>query len=109
MESGQDVLALPAGRSGSSIRAFSHDGVLAVSFDETRKTGVRLFRMESGDELATYDSEGVNFEGPAPRPMDRAHVEMDAEGQIVVDIARLYKWPKGETNQFNDPGAFIPL
>jgi cytochrome b6-f complex iron-sulfur subunit len=56
-----------------------------------------------------YDSEGVNFEGPAPRPMDRAHVELDAEGQIVVDIAKLYKWPKGEKNEFNDPGAYIPL
>ena len=56
-----------------------------------------------------YDSEGINFEGPAPRPMDRAHVEVDAEGQIVVDIARLYKWPKGETNQFEDKGAYIPL
>jgi len=56
-----------------------------------------------------YDSEAINFEGPAPRPMDRAHVELDAEGQIVVDIARLYKWPKGEKNEFNDPGAFIPL
>lgn len=56
-----------------------------------------------------YDSEGINFEGPAPRPMDRAHVELDAEGQIVVDIAKLYKWPKGEKNEFNDPGAYIPL
>lgn len=56
-----------------------------------------------------YDSEGINFEGPAPRPMDRAHVELDAEGQVVVDISRLYKWPKGEKNEFNDPGAYIPL
>lgn len=56
-----------------------------------------------------YDSEGINFEGPAPRPMDRAHVELDAEGQIVVDISRLYKWPKGEKNEFNEPGAYIPL
>ena len=56
-----------------------------------------------------YDSEGVNFEGPAPRPMDRAHVELDPEGQIVVDINRLYKWPKGEKNEFNEPGAYIPL
>lgn len=54
-----------------------------------------------------YDSEGVNFEGPAPRPMDRAHVELDAEGQIVVDVSRLYRWPKGERSQFNDPGAII--
>jgi cytochrome b6-f complex iron-sulfur subunit len=56
-----------------------------------------------------YDSEAINFEGPAPRPMDRAHVELDPEGQIVVDIAKLYKWPKGEHNEFNDPGAYIPL
>jgi cytochrome b6-f complex iron-sulfur subunit len=56
-----------------------------------------------------YDSEAINFEGPAPRPMDRAHVELDAEGQIVVDIAKLYKWPKGEKNEFNDSGAYIPL
>jgi len=56
-----------------------------------------------------YDSEGVNFEGPAPRPMDRAHVELDAEGQIQVDIAKLYDWPKGEKGKFDEPGAFIPL
>jgi cytochrome b6-f complex iron-sulfur subunit len=54
-----------------------------------------------------YDPEGVNFEGPAPRPMDRAHVELDPEGQIVVDLSRLYKWPKGERSQFGDPGAII--
>lgn len=36
-----------------------------------------------------YDREGRNFEGPAPRPMDRASIEIDAEGQIVVDTSRL--------------------
>jgi cytochrome b6-f complex iron-sulfur subunit len=56
-----------------------------------------------------YDSEAINFEGPAPRPMDRAKVELDAEGQIVVDVSKLYKWPKGERNEFNDAGAYIPL
>ena len=55
-----------------------------------------------------YDSEGVNFEGPAPRPMDRAHVERSADGQIVVDVSRLYQWPKGQTSQFNDDGAYLP-
>ncbi len=37
-----------------------------------------------------YDSERINFEGPAPRPMDRAEVQIGADGQIVVDVARLY-------------------
>ena len=54
-----------------------------------------------------YDSEGINFEGPAPRPMDRAKVALDAEGQIVVDIGTLYEWPKGEKSEFDDDGAFI--
>ena len=54
-----------------------------------------------------YDPEGVNFEGPAPRPMDRAHVELNPEGQILVDLSRVFKWPKGERSQFGDPGAII--
>jgi cytochrome b6-f complex iron-sulfur subunit len=48
--------------------------------------------------------EGINFEGPAPRPMDRAKVELDAEGQIVVDVSRLYTY-----KEFNEPGAYIPV
>src|SRR5271155_118725 len=54
-----------------------------------------------------YDSEGINFEGPAPRPMDRAHVELAPDGQIIVDTSRLYQWPKGQPSKFNDPGAFL--
>ena len=56
-----------------------------------------------------YDSEGINFEGPAPRPLDRAKLELDAEGQIVVDTSILYAWPKGMASEFRDPGAFLPL
>jgi cytochrome b6-f complex iron-sulfur subunit len=56
-----------------------------------------------------YDSEGINFEGPAPRPMDRAKVSLDAEGQIVVDVGTLFEWPKGEKGHFEDPGAFISV
>ena len=54
-----------------------------------------------------YDSEGINFEGPAPRPMDRAHVEIDPTGQVVVDTSRLYEWPKGEHSEFDENGAYI--
>ena len=56
-----------------------------------------------------YDSEGINFEGPAPRPMDRAKVTLDAEGQIVVDIGTLFEWPKGGTNHFKDKDAYISV
>src|SRR6516165_2745435 len=56
-----------------------------------------------------YDNEGVNFEGPAPRPMDRAHVELAPDGQIIVDTSRLYQWPKGQSSHFGDPGASLPV
>ena len=57
-----------------------------------------------------YDAEAINFEGPAPRPMDRAHVEVDATGKIVADTSRLYvDDPQAGVNHFNDPGAYISL
>jgi len=55
-----------------------------------------------------YDSEGVNFEGPAPRPMDRAFVTKDPTGKITVDTSRLFvDDPRAGVNHFNDPGAFL--
>jgi cytochrome b6-f complex iron-sulfur subunit len=57
-----------------------------------------------------YDSEGVNFEGPAPRPMDRAHIALDATGKIIVDTSRLYvDDPQAGVNHFNDPDAFLSV
>lgn len=55
-----------------------------------------------------YDMEGRNFEGPAPRPMDRTHIELDPEGQIVVDTSRLYQCPPGAACTFDtDPHSYI--
>jgi cytochrome b6-f complex iron-sulfur subunit len=57
-----------------------------------------------------YDMEGRNFEGPAPRPMDRAHVELDAEGQIVVDTSRLYSCAPGTKCEFeSDPNSYLSV
>ena len=54
-----------------------------------------------------YDSEGINFEGPAPRPMDRCHVELDPTGRIIVDSSKLYPCPKEAPCQFDDDGSFL--
>jgi cytochrome b6-f complex iron-sulfur subunit len=57
-----------------------------------------------------YDIEGINFEGPAPRPMDRTHVELDAEGQIVVDTSQLYECPPGLPCEFEtEPNSYLVL
>ncbi len=55
-----------------------------------------------------YDSEGVNFEGPAPRPMDRALVQIDATGQIIVDTGKLFvKDPTTGRDEFDAESSFL--
>jgi cytochrome b6-f complex iron-sulfur subunit len=58
-----------------------------------------------------YTPEGINFEGPAPRPMDRAHLELDAQGRIIADTSRLFTWDrsKGGRDEFNDEGSFVSV
>jgi cytochrome b6-f complex iron-sulfur subunit len=49
-----------------------------------------------------YDSAGVNFEGPAPKPMQRCHVELAPDGQVVVDVLVLY-----DEKDWNRDDAYI--
>ena len=56
-----------------------------------------------------YDDEGINFEGPAPRPMDRAFVQLAPDGQIVVDTSALVSMAQGSAQQIQRSGAFLPV
>jgi cytochrome b6-f complex iron-sulfur subunit len=57
-----------------------------------------------------YDPEGVNFEGPAPRPMDRAQISLDPTGRIVVDTGKLYVQDlKVGKDEFENPNAFLAV
>ena len=47
---------------------------------------------------------GINFEGPAPRPLERARVVLADDGQILVDKSRKFQW---ELGQWTDPEAFL--
>ena len=39
---------------------------------------------------------GINFEGPAPRPLERARIYLADDGQIVVDKSVKFQFEKGE-------------
>jgi cytochrome b6-f complex iron-sulfur subunit len=39
---------------------------------------------------------GVNFEGPAPRPLERARIVLADDGQILVDKSMKFQQEKGE-------------
>ena len=47
---------------------------------------------------------GINFEGPAPRPLERARIVLAEDGQILVDKARKFQF---ELGQWTDPEAFL--
>ncbi|MBI5150437.1 MAG: ubiquinol-cytochrome c reductase iron-sulfur subunit [Candidatus Omnitrophica bacterium] len=49
---------------------------------------------------------GINFEGPAPRPLERFKIILDDEGQIVVDKTKKFQQEKGE---WNDPESYITV
>jgi cytochrome b6-f complex iron-sulfur subunit len=47
---------------------------------------------------------GINFEGPAPRPLERARVVLADDGQILVDKSRHFQY---ELGQWVDPESFL--
>lgn len=57
-----------------------------------------------------YDPEGINFAGPAPRPMDRCKVKLQANGTVLVDSSKLFMQDRrAGVNQFNDPDAYVDV
>jgi cytochrome b6-f complex iron-sulfur subunit len=49
---------------------------------------------------------GVNFEGPAPRPLERYAIRRNEDGQILVDKSRKFQ---KEIGQWEDPDSYILL
>ena len=48
--------------------------------------------------------DGVNFEGPAPRPLERARIILADDGQILVDKSVKFQQEKGE---WENPESFL--
>lgn len=42
-----------------------------------------------------YYKDGVNFEGPAPRPLERFRIVMGDDGRIIVDKSKKFLMEKG--------------
>ena len=47
---------------------------------------------------------GINFEGPAPRPLERFRISVAEDGQLVVDKSVVYRFERGDWDR---PGAFL--
>jgi cytochrome b6-f complex iron-sulfur subunit len=48
----------------------------------------------------------VNFEGPAPRPLERVKISLADDGQILVDKSMKFLQEKG---QWNDPDSYLMI
>lgn len=53
---------------------------------------------------SSFHRDGVNFSGPAPRPLERLHIALDEGGQIVVDTAVRFRQERGD---WRDANAFL--
>jgi cytochrome b6-f complex iron-sulfur subunit len=53
-----------------------------------------------------FYKDGVNFEGPAPRPLERYAIRKTDDGQLEVDKSRTFLEEKG---QWNDAASFVSV
>lgn len=53
-----------------------------------------------------FYKDGVNFEGPAPRPLERYAIRMADDGQLEVDKSRTFH---EELGQWADPGSYVSV
>ncbi len=49
---------------------------------------------------------GINFEGPAPRPLERLRITKAEDGQLLIDKSVKYLYEKG---QWGKPGSFLKV
>jgi len=53
-----------------------------------------------------FYKDGINFEGPAPRPLERYAVRIADDGQLEIDKSRAFQ---EELGQWADPDSFVPV
>lgn len=51
-----------------------------------------------------FTKSGINFEGPAPRPLERATIKLLPDGRVFVDKAKVFRQERGE---WSKPGASV--
>ncbi len=56
-----------------------------------------------------YYKSGLNFEGPAPRPMDRFEIRLGEDGQLVVDKSKVFKMNAGVEPDEQYPGSILKV
>lgn len=53
-----------------------------------------------------FYKDGINFEGPAPRPLERYAIRIADDGQLEIDKSKTFQ---EEMGQWADPSCFVPV
>lgn len=53
-----------------------------------------------------FDKQGINLEGPAPRPLERYAIHLADDGQLEVDRSRMFQ---EELGQWNDRASYVSV
>lgn len=53
-----------------------------------------------------FYKDGINFEGPAPRPLERYAIRVADDGQLEIDKSKIFQ---EEMGQWKDPACFVPV
>jgi cytochrome b6-f complex iron-sulfur subunit len=53
-----------------------------------------------------FHRDGMNFEGPAPRPLERYAIRVAADGQLEIDRSRVFHQ---ELGQWDDPECYVEI
>ena len=53
-----------------------------------------------------FYKDAINFEGPAPRPLERYSISLAEDGQLLVDKSRTFQQ---ELGQWKDPASYVPV
>lgn len=53
-----------------------------------------------------FYKDGINFEGPAPRPLERYAIRVADDGQLEIDKSKLFLEEKGD---WADPASFVAV
>ncbi len=53
-----------------------------------------------------FYADGIHFEGPAPRPLERCAIRLASDGQLEVDLSKTFQQ---ELGQWDDPQSFVEV
>ena len=53
-----------------------------------------------------FYKDGINFEGPAPRPLERYAIKIADDGQVAIDKSKTFQEQVG---QWGDSSSYVPV